>query len=215
MIICLHGKPGSGKSKSTDGLPEDKTLIINVLNKPLPYKNSKRFKCCSSDNADEIITWMDSAVKKGYKVIVLDDIGYVMVNMFMGAAMEKGYDKFNRIGKKFFDIVNFARQLPEDVNVYFLMHSDSDETGQTTVKTLGRMLSDKVSIEGMFTIVLYAKTDGKTHTFITQNDGVVTAKSPIDMFDNEIPNDLGLVDRSIREYYDLPSIEEAADNEKA
>lgn len=69
-------------------------------------------------------------------------------------------------------------------------------------------------VEGMFTIVLYAKTDGKTHTFITQNDGVVTAKSPMDMFDPEIPNDLGLVDRSIREYYDLPALEEGAHDEK-
>ena len=213
MNVALFGKPGSGKSTGIQTLPADKTLVINVLNKPLPFKGSKRFKTCSSDNADEIISWMSSAVNKGYKVIVLDDIGYVMVNLFMSAAMEKGYDKFNRIGKKFFDIINYARQLPEDVNVYFVMHSDSDESGQTTIKTLGRMLSDKVSVEGMFTIVLYAKTDGKTHTFITQNDGVVTAKSPMDMFDNEIPNDLGLVDRTIREYYDMPSIEEATTND--
>lgn len=213
-MVCVHSKSGAGKSTSLKGLlalPEGTVLVINVLNKPLPFKGSSKFSICSSDDPDEIMTWIGAAVKKGYKVIVLDDIGYTMVNMFMAKAMERGYDKFNLIGKKFFDIINYCRQLPDDVSVYFLMHSDTTEDGVTGIKTLGRMLSDKVSVEGMFTTVLYGYTDGKKHVFKTQNDGTVIAKSPMDLFEtDEIPNDLGLVDHAIREYYDLPLLDEEA-----
>ena len=214
--VMIIGESGSGKTFSIRELLlkyPSSTMLINVTNKPLPFK-AKNVKSISTDDADKIMGYCKAAVEeKGIKQIVIDDAGYVMTDMFMAKAMEKGYEKFSTIGKKFFDLINFTKTLPDDVTIYYIMHTEACDDGKTRAKTIGKMLNDKVTLEGLFTIVLLCQTDGKKHVFVTQSDGTTTAKSPIDMFDMEIPNDLCYVDEQIRDYYDLPLSKEATAND--
>ena len=210
--VLIQGESGSGKSFSIRNLLmkyPSSTMVVNVTDKPFPFR-AKGAKVVSTDEVDKICGYMKTACEeKGIKSIVIDDAGYIMTDMFMDKAMERGYEKFALIGKKFFDLIHFVKTLPDDVIVYFIMHVEVGEDGKTRAKTIGKMLNDKVTLEGLFTTVLLCQTDGKKHVFVTQSDGTTTAKSPIDLFDAEIPNDLCFVDEQIREYYDMPLCEEA------
>ena len=96
--------------------------------------------------------------------------------------------------------MNFG--LPDDVIVYFLHHTETTDSGKIKAKTVGKMLDSQLTVEGLFSIVLVCSADGGEHKFITQSDGYTTAKSPMEMFDLEIDNDLKMVDQTIREYWD-------------
>lgn len=134
------------------------------------------------------------------KSIAIDDSQYLLVNELFDRTYEKGYDKFTSMAQKFRDLIHFVNDLEdEDKIVYFLHHSELDTDGREKVKTIGKMLDEKLTVEGCFDIVLYCQD----HKFFTQSNGQSTAKSPEDMFELEIPNDLKLVDDKIREYYNM------------
>lgn len=143
--------------------------------------------------------------KSGKKAFVIDDSQYMMCFESFAKAKETGFGKFTDMALHFYDLVQFViRQTPPDVIVYFLHHVEQDgNTGKIKAKTLGKMLDNQLTLEGLFAIVLYCVTDGKRHIFQTQSDGVVTAKSPMEMFQPEIENDLKMVDDTIREYYGM------------
>jgi hypothetical protein len=107
----------------------------------------------------------------------------------------------------FFNLVQFViHETEPDVIVYFLHHTETDSnTNNVKAKTLGKMLDSQLTLEGLFAIVLNSVTDGTNHNFITQSDGNTTAKSPMEMFDRVIDNDLKFVNQTIREYYGLSS----------
>lgn len=156
-----------------------------------------------SDNASEIRKYM-KGISDSYphiKTIIIDDAQYIMANEFMRSINEKGYDKFNRIGKDFWDIATDAANLRSDLNVILLQHEETNDLGSTKAKTIGKMLDDKITLEGMFTIVLrVANRDGK-HVFLTKNSGFDTVKAPDGMFsDSEIDNDINLVLNAINTY---------------
>ena len=146
--------------------------------------------------------------KEPKKIYVIDDSQYIMANEYFDRANEKGYDKFVDIGANFRNLVHLVNnELPDDVLVYFLHHPETDtNTGKVKAKTIGRMLDEKLTLEGCFDIVLHARTDGREHWFSTQSDGTDTAKSPEEMFEDRIPNDLAFVDKTIREYYGMEAI---------
>ena len=110
----------------------------------------------------------------------------------------------------FYNLVQFViRGTAPDVIVYFLHHTETDgNTGKIKAKTVGKMLDSQLTLEGLFSIVLHCVTDGKKHSFLTQSDGMTTAKSPMEMFPDVIDNDLKFVDKSIREYYGFTAAEE-------
>lgn len=139
------------------------------------------------------------------KAFVIDDSQYLMCFESFAKAKETGYGKYTDMALHFYNLVQFViAQTPPDVIVYFLHHTDQDSnTGKTRAKTLGKMLDNQLTLEGLFSIVLLCYTDGKKHIFETQSDGTNTCKSPMDMFPVEIDNDLKAVDNTIREYYDL------------
>ena len=119
-------------------------------------------------------------------------------------AKETGYQKFTDIALNFYTLIKFViDRLPDDVIVYFLHHTETDANGKLKAKTVGKMLDEKLTVEGLFSIVLLCQTDGTRHYFVTQSDGYTTAKSPMDMFDLEIDNDLKFVDTKIREYFEI------------
>lgn len=200
--VLILGGSGTGKSASMRNFGKDEVLVINVASKDMPFKEPKGgLEKLNTDNYREIKRAM-AATKK--KVIVIDDTQYLMSNEFMRRATEKGYDKFTEIAQNFWDLQQAISNLPDDVVVYELSHTDRDQDGYEKMKTIGKMLDEKITVEGMFSIVLKTVVQDGNYYFQTQNSGRDTCKSPIGLFKSLlIDNDLKKVDQAIRDYYDL------------
>lgn len=205
--VLLYGTSGNGKSHSIQFFGPREILYINVTGKRLPFR--KKFDYAMvTDDVDKIKRAM-SKCPDDVKVIVLDDAGYLMTNQFMrGHSGDKSgsdtFDLFNSIADNFWSLINFIKALPEDKIVYIIMHEDMNDFGQRRLRTIGKLLNEKVCIEGMCTVVLRAEAMGGKYFFITQNEGNDICKSPLGMFDEvRIPNDLKAVDTAIREYWGL------------
>lgn len=202
--VLIIGKSGAGKSFSLANLPPDKTALINVLGKPLPFKG--RFDQIVTDDYAKIMGAIKAAKRE---IIVIDDMGYLMTNAFMRNHAAQGagnaiFQLYNSIGDTFWNLIDMVRRLPDNKRVYMMMHEDVNEFGAVKPKTIGRMIDEKCCLEGMFTICLRCIISNGNHVFRTQSDGLDVAKSPLGMFDaDEIPNDLAMVDRAICEYYEI------------
>lgn len=198
--VLILGNSGAGKSASLRNFSPDKIGIFNVAAKPLPFRK----KLPKIDNAtySKIEKVLSEPKLKTY---VIDDSQFLLAFEFFDRAKEVGYQKFTDIALNFRDLIQFVIQkTPPDVIVYFLHHTEQREDGTIKAKTIGKMLDEKLTVEGLFSIVLMAQTDGKEHWFTTANDGFSTVKAPMEMFDSEkIDNDLKLVDDTIRSYYEL------------
>jgi hypothetical protein len=195
--ILIIGESGTGKSTSIRNLTN--AGIINVYGKPLPFRSS--MKTVSIDDCNKIITLLN---KVETDVVVIDDFQYLLVNQFMNRAMEKGYDKFTEMAKGYYDVINVVRKIPAQKRVYFLSHSDRDNFGNVKAKTIGKLLDEKVTVEGLFTIVLRTVVTENNYYFQTRNSGQDTVKTPMDMFAEDlIPNDLAEVDKAVCEYYGI------------
>ena len=201
--ILVYGKSGSGKSRSLKNFAEDEILFINVISKRLPFQKKFNYELKTTDY-NKI---KEKLLKMPCKVAVIDDAGYLMTNTFMsGHSDKKGgsstFDLFNTIGDDFWSLIQFIKlNLPEDVRVYIMMHEISNDVGEVKVRTIGKLLDEKVCIEGMFTICLHCLIKGDSHYFKTQGGANDIAKSPEDMFDLEIENDLKMVDDCIVHFY--------------
>nr|DAE40225.1 MAG TPA: AAA domain protein [Caudoviricetes sp.] len=205
-IPCLIlGESGSGKSASLRNFEPADVSIFNVAAKPLPFR--KKLPSRATSDYSAIMQGISQSQKK---VFVIDDSQYLLCFESFAKAKETGYGKYTDMALHFYNLVQFViRQTPPDVIVYFLHHTDTDaNTGKIKAKTVGKMLDNQLTLEGLFAIVLMCYTDGKKHVFITQSDGLTTAKSPMDMFPSEIDNDLKAVDTAIREYYNLKGNEQ-------
>lgn len=202
--VLIIGKSGSGKSASMMNLDPSKTALISVLGKPLPFKG--KFDQVVTDDSAKIIGIVKAAKRN---IIVVDDVGYTMTNMFMrdhaaGGGGNAVFSLYNNIGDKFWNMIEAVRKIPEDKRVYFIMHEEQNDFGNVRPKTIGKMIDEKVCLEGMFTICLRCIVSNGKHVFRTQSDGLDVAKTPIGMFDDlEIPNDLAMVDKAICDYYEI------------
>ena len=197
--VLILGESGSGKTASLRNFGPDEIGIFNVAGKPLPFR--KQLKKVDNANYSIIIKALSKPKLKTY---VIDDSQYLMCFEMFDKAKETGYGKFTDCAKHFYDLIQFViRQLPADVIVYFLHHTEETDNGKIKAKTQGKMLDNQLTLEGLFSICLICQTDGKTHKFITQSDGATTAKSPMDMLPIEMDNDLKEVDKAIREYWNL------------
>jgi len=199
-VVGVFGGSGVGKSASLMNFEEGELGIFNISKKPLPFK--KKLPMAMTSDYRIIKNSLRENNKNCY---VLDDIGLAMTFFLFDRCQEPGYGKFTQAAKDFYDLVQCAiNETSDDTIVYFLMHSErSDDGAQVKMKTAGKMIDNQLTLESLFSIVLYAITDGKKHVFVTQSDGVTTAKSPMGMFPLEISNDLKAVDTAIREYYGL------------
>ncbi len=209
--VLVLGESGSGKSASLRNFEPEDVSIFNVAAKPLPFR--KRLPVKSTSDYSVIMQGIQGSSKKAF---VIDDSQYLLCFESFAKAKEIGYGKYTDMALHFYDLVQFViRQTPPDVIVYFLHHTETAEnTGKVKAKTMGKMLDNQLTLEGLFSIVLLCFTDGKKHLFITQSDGKTTAKSPMDMFPVEIDNDLKAVDQSIRDYYELTPKEAPATAKK-
>lgn len=200
IAVLVLGASGSGKSASLRNFKDGEIGIFNVARKPLPFKSS--LKTANDVNYDII---MKSLEDNNLQAYAIDDSQYLMVFEEFAKAKVAGYGKFTEMALNFYNLVQCAimRTSPDTV-VYFLHHTDTDETGKIKAKTVGKMIDSKLTLEGLFSVVLLAGTDGTEYYFETQSDGFTTAKSPIGLFkDKRIPNDLKAVDAAIREYWGL------------
>lgn len=203
QLVFILGRSGTGKSYSMRNFPKNKLAVINVQGKILPFKGSGQIEMTSVDRSDKIVKALE-IYSKNYKSIVVDDYQYTMANEFMRRSDERGYDKFTEIGRHAWDIANKVRELPNDVIVYIMCHTDRDDEGNEKIKTIGKLLDEKICLEGMSTIVLKTNVVDGVYTFLTQNNGKDTVKSPAGMFPSyAIDNDLYYVDQKIRNYYEL------------
>ena len=199
IAVMILGKSGAGKSTSLRNLDPQTYSVVEVNGKPLPFKTKKR-----TINTDVYANVSRVLQEAPCDIVVVDDSQYLMANEFMRRARETGFEKFTEIGVNFWNLVNEVQKLPENKIVYFLHHLEVDEYGNSKEKTIGKLLDDKICIAGMFSIVILAEKRDKEFVFDTQNDGQSPAKTPIGMFpDRVIENDLVLVDKGIREFYDL------------
>lgn len=196
----ILGESGTGKSASMRNCHADRFGVINVSKKPLPFKSD--LKTFNTDDYGKIIGALKMAKAQS---IVIDDSQYLLVNAFMRRSKEVGYQKYNDFANDHWNLIQFVvNNLPDDTIVYFMSHIDRDQMGNEKAKTIGKMLDQYVTLEGLFTIVLKTHVmDGK-YTFITHNSGFDTVKTPLGMFEeDEIDNDLVKVDDIIRAYYDM------------
>lgn len=198
--VGIYAKSGAGKSYSMHDFESGEIAIYNVSGKPLPFP--KKLPMVKTSD----MKWIANDIRKNaMNCYVIDDAGLAMTFFLFGKLNETGYGKFTEVAKQFYDLVQTAiRETSDDTIVYFLMHNERSEDGsEIKMKTAGKMIDSQISLEALFTIVLYGITDGRRHVFQTQSDGVTTAKSPVGMFPEEIDNDLKAVDTAIRKYYGL------------
>lgn len=197
--VLLIGKSGSGKSASMRNFKKEEIAIANVLGKPLPFKSN--LDAPKVDNYDILLKAIQNTDKK---VIVVDDANYLITNEFMNKSSVKGFDKYNEMGNNFFNLINGIKNIEGGKTVYLIMHEDTDDDGNVKPKTIGKLLDDKINIQGMFTICLRSMYDNGNYIFRLKTNGQDCVKTPIGLFDEEqMENDLKLVDTKIREYYEL------------
>lgn len=220
--VLIIGGSGSGKSTSMESLDPKETFIINIANKPLPFKGWKsKYTLWSKENqggnmyasakAQDIVDCMEyiSNKRPEIKNIILDDFQYMSGFEYMEKALEKGYEKFNRIAANLSKVVTKGKDLRDDLFIFYTNHAeiseDTDGNRMVKAKTCGKMIDNALTLEGMFATVLFCKAkktkEGIAYVFETQNNGENTCKSPKGMFATfEISNDLGFVKKAMVEY---------------
>ena len=209
QVVMLIGKSGSGKSTSMRNFAKEELALINVNRKPLPFKG-KFDSTLETTDYDKIEKAIMSTQKKA---IVIDDAGYLITNQFMnGHGENKGnavFELYNSLADNFYKLIKFCQErVNSEKIVYFVMHEDKNEFGDVKPKTIGKLLDEKVCVEGLFTIVLRAECKEGKYIFHTKTDGLDVTKAPLGMFEEEeIENDLKTVDKVIREYYEMEPLE--------
>ena len=202
IAVLVLGESGSGKSASLRNFKKEDVGILNVASKPLPFRNTNGLVTVNKATYSMIKGAVTSPNRLSY---VIDDAQYLMAFESFDKANIAGYTKFTEMAKNYEEMLRVIQEdTSPDTIVYVMQHIETDENGKIKAKTLGKMLDQQLTIEGLFSIVLLAKADERRHYFVTQSDGTNPCKSPMGMFDEvEIDNDLKMVDDTIREYYGL------------
>lgn len=201
ISVMVLGVSGTGKSSSMRNCDPDKFALVNVAKKPLPFKG-KFSDMYEGDNYQQVVNFIKKTDKKS---IIIDDAQYLMGNEFMRRVTERGYDKFSEMAQNFWKLLNFINQdVPQDKVVYLLGHIEKDQDGHEKFKTMGKLIDQCINVEGTCTIVLKTHVADGQYSFLTQNSGNDTVKSPMGMFPSyAIDNDINYVDEKIRNYYEL------------
>lgn len=232
IMTLILGESGTGKSASMRNLDPKKTTLIQTIRKPLPFKPTGWKVRYEKEHGKEPVVHesgniytVDSSAhicqilaKTPKDIIVIDDFQYLMANEFMRSVTDEAkgneqFMKFNRIARHAWDILHTASTLPQHKRVYILSHTQTDDFGKTKAKTIGKLLDEKITIEGLFSIVLRTTANNGVYTLSTQNNGSDTVKSPMGLFDSPtIDNDLVAIDQAICSYYDITPTEKETEN---
>lgn len=212
--ILILGESGTGKSTSIRHLPSNETFIINVINKPLPFKGSSALYKKINENGSEGNYYASDnfhTIKRIIKLVndkrldiqylIIDDFGYTLMNEFMKKSLQKGYDKFTELGKDFYELLESIKDLRDDLFCFVMMHVENDMHGKTKPQTIGKMIDQYIKIEGKFSYIFHTFTNEGKYKFITNHDGIHMAKTPLEMFNTlHIENDLKLIADTIKDY---------------
>lgn len=204
--ILIMGESGTGKSTSLRNLDPEITAVVNPVGKPLPFKSSNgKFTMLNNETKSGNITaWLKGQAKAGKKILIVDDFQYLLSIPYMNRIHEGGWDKWNDFGDDYFKLIDVCADLPADVRVYYLSHCETLDNGITTIKLIGKLLREKITIEGLFTIVLRTSVIDQKYFFLTQNSGKDTVKSPMGMFSEyAVENDLAYIDDKVCNYYEI------------
>jgi hypothetical protein len=209
-LIIILGESGTGKSSSLKNLSSEETYIINVLNKPLPFRGYKKKYCVDKKNYSEtddyqkILAYLKSINERAphIKNVIIDDFSFLMNNEFMRRCREKSFDKFTDMGANMYSIMQACMMFRDDLTCFLMCHTEKDHAGLIKPKTVGKMTSDYVGISERVTIVLHTQIIDRQYKFLTQHDGTHVAKSPDGMFDSlYIDNDLQYVKEQMHDYF--------------
>lgn len=201
-VVLVYGKSGAGKSRSLKNFKEDEIFYVNVTDKRLPFAHGFKY----TSTTDSVETIIEGVKKMPTKVAVIDDAGYIMTNMFMeGHGKGDQFKLYNDIADKMWLLILGLKNMPDSADkiVYLTFHEEKGDQGDSKLLTIGKLLDQKCNIEGLCTIVLHAMVKAGKHIFVTNSDGYDIAKSPEDMFELEIENDLKMVDDTIRKFYGI------------
>ena len=222
--IAIVGESGTGKSTSLRNLNPEETFIISSTGKPLPFKGWKKkyvpIKIEGNNIAgnyfvsskwDQIIKILQIIDKKmpHIKQVIVDDFQYVLSYEFVDRATEVGYTKFTELAQHAMEILRYAEKMRDDCKMIFLTHSENVGDAlnpKYVIKTVGKLLAEKVTLEGLFTYIFFTKvqegSDGRMqYTLLTNSDGTCVAKTSLGMFEElEIDNDLNEIIKVIDEY---------------
>lgn len=217
QMVLIMGESGTGKSTSMRNCDPATTAVVNPVGKPLPFKGSGKFEMLNSQTESRKITkFMKEQAAAGKKLIVVDDFQYILSVPYMNRIKENGWDKWNDFGANYFEIIEVCKELPADVIVAYMTHTETLENGVTTIKLIGKLLREKITIEGLFTIVLRTGVNEGKYYFYTQNSGKDTVKSPMGMFPAyAIDNDLNYVADKVRNFYEVGEYKTDAEMGKA
>ena len=211
--VMILGESGTGKTSSLRDLDPDSTLLIQTVAKPLPFRSAgwkpwdnqtKSGSVVITDDWDKMRKACDVMPRYGKDKIIFDDFQYLLANEFMRRSSEKGFDKFTEIGLHAWEVMTRAQTAGNDTRFYFLMHTSTGDDGVTRAKTIGKLLDEKITVEGLFTIVMKTVKSDRGYFFSTQNSGADTVKTPMGLFDHDrIDNNLHDVDNAICDYYGI------------
>lgn len=215
IATLILGQSGTGKSTSLRNLNPEDVLLIQAIRKPLPFR-AGNWKTLTKDGGSVFVCDNAASIckliaKTKRPIIVIDDFQYIMTNEFMRRVLDnetgnQAFAKYNEIARNVWDILNAASNAADYQRVYMLSHTQVNDDGATKIKTIGKLLDEKITIEGMVTICLQTAIINDQFIFMTQNNGHNTVKSPMGMFESEhIPNDLAVVDAVIVEYCGIPT----------
>lgn len=215
IATMILGQSGTGKTTSLRNLNPSDVLLIQAVKKPLPFRSKEWAPCTKgnpsgsilvTDNAQTIVGAMQRTAKP---IIVIDDFQYILANEFMRRVLDNetgnaAFAKYNEIARNAWDILMCAGKLADTTRVYILAHTQEDDSGRIKAKTIGKLLDEKITIEGLLTIVMRTAVINGQYLFSTQNNGLDTVKTPMGMFEDEhIPNDIAVVDAAIQDFYSL------------
>jgi len=215
IATLILGHSGSGKTTSLRNLTPADVLLIQAVKKPLPFRAKDWRPCTKGDPEGSILvtdvaqTIVGAMQRTKKPIIVIDDFQYILANEFMRRVLDNetgnaAFAKYNEIARNAWDILMCAGRLSDTTRVYILAHTQEDDSGRIKVKTIGKLLDEKITIEGLLTIVMRTAVINGQYLFSTQNNGSDTVKTPMGMFDTEhIPNDLAEVDKAICDFYGL------------
>lgn len=222
--IAIVGESGTGKSTSLRNLNPEETFIISTTGKPLPFRGWKKKyspikisadgisgNYFTSSKWDQIMKILQIVDKKmpHIKQVIVDDFQYVLSYEFVDRATEVGYTKFTELAQHAMEILRYAEKMRDNCKMIFLTHSENVGDAMNpkyVIKTVGKLLAEKVTLEGLFTYIFFTRvsegTDGRMeYKLLTNSDGTCVAKTSLGMFEEmEIDNDLNEIIKVIDEY---------------